>query len=87
MATPHSLAPRAAALWRDEYSTGRLTARSIDKRCVTLTLRDHAYVSHPLMQSVITEVYRYVVSLTSAKLVTAETIIDANELTVRMHWT
>jgi hypothetical protein len=87
MATPHTLAPRAAALWRDEYSSGRLTARTIDERCVTLTLRDHPYVRHPLMQSVITEAYRYIVSLTAAETVTAESTVESNELTVRMHWT
>jgi hypothetical protein len=86
MATPHTLAPRAAALWRDEYSTGRLTAMSIDKQSVSLTLRDHPYVHHALMQTVITEVYRYIVSLTSAKIVTAQTIARNDELTVRMQW-
>jgi hypothetical protein len=64
-----------------------LTAATIDKRCVTLTLRDHPYVHHGLMRMVISEAYRYIVSLTSAKIVTAETIQESNELTVRMHWT
>lgn len=87
MATPHTLAPRAAALWRDEYSSGRLTARTIDEHCVTLTLRDHPYVRHALMQSVITEAYRYIVNLTTAKIVSADSIVESNELTVRIHWT
>jgi hypothetical protein len=87
IATPHTLAPRAAALWRDEYSSGRLEARPIDKRCVTLTLSDHPFVHHPLMRPVIAEAYRYIVSLTSAKIVTAELLSKSDELTVRMRWT
>lgn len=86
MATPHTLAPRAAALWRDEYSTGRLTAKSIDDRTVTLTLSEHPYVHHALMGSVISEAYRYIVSMTAAKVVTAQTMVRNDELTVRMQW-
>lgn len=86
MATPHTLAPRAAALWRDEYSTGRLTAKSIDDHTVSLTLRDHPYVHHALMGSVISEAYRYIVSMTTAKVVRAQTIVRNDELTVRMQW-
>jgi hypothetical protein len=87
LATPHTLAPRAAALWRDEYSSGHLRAHAIDKRCVALTLRDHPYVHHPLMRSVISEAYRYIVSLTSARIVTAEIAGRTDELTIRMRWT
>jgi hypothetical protein len=87
MATPHTLAPRAAALWRDEYSSGQLEAQPIDKHSVMLTLTDHPYVHHALMRSVISEAYRYVISLTSAKIVKAETLSKPDALVVRMRWT
>src|SRR5581483_8649216 len=67
VSTPRTLAPRVAALWRDEYSTGRLEVVRIEERSVELALRDHPYVEIPLMQTVIAEVYRHVVSLTQVK--------------------
>ncbi|HEX3597309.1 MAG TPA: hypothetical protein VHU80_19515 [Polyangiaceae bacterium] len=87
MATPQTLAPRVVALWDDEYSTGYLEAGAIESRSVTLTLHEHPYVQHQLMRMVIAEVYRYVLSLTKAKGVTAvHTVRDAT-LVVVLRWT
>jgi hypothetical protein len=87
MSTPHTLAPRVVLLWRDEYSTGRLEATSIEERSVELRLRDHAYVEIPLMRYVISEVFRYVVSLTQAKNVTAVHTVRDSALVVVLRWT
>jgi hypothetical protein len=87
MATPRSLAPRVVALWSDEYSTGRLEAGSIENDSVTLTLRNHPYVQHALMRTVIAEVYRYVVSLTRVKSVSAVHAVRDAALVVVLRWT
>jgi hypothetical protein len=87
MSTPQSLAPRVVSLWSDEYSTGRLDAKFVDDKSVHLTLSDHAYVDTSLMRYVIAEVFRYVVSLTKAKNVTAVHAIHHNALVVILRWT
>ena len=86
MSTPHSLAPRVAALWRDEYSTGRLEATSIEERSVQLVLSDHPYVDLPLMRYVIAEVFRYVVSMTGVEGVTASSAVREASLVVVLRW-
>ncbi len=86
MSTPRSLAPRVAALWSDEYSTGRLEVDHIEERSVQLSLHDHAYVGNPLMQSVIAEVYRHVVSLTQARDVTGVRAVRDDALVVVIRW-
>ena len=86
LSTPKSLAPRVAALWRDEYSTGRLEVLRIEDRSVELALSDHPYVETPLMQSVIAEVYRYVVSLTQVKDVTGVRALREGKLIVIIRW-
>jgi hypothetical protein len=87
MSTPRSLAPRVAALWSDEYSTGRLKVTRIEEHSVELSLRDHSYVGIPLMQGVISEVYRYVVSLTQVKNVTEVHAVRDGALVVVLRWT
>lgn len=86
MSTPHSLAPRVASLWRDEYSTGRLEATSIEEKSVQLTLSDHPYVDVPLMRYVIAEVFRYVVSMTGVSDVTASHAVQGPSLAVVLRW-
>jgi len=86
MATPHTLAPRVVALWADEYSTGMLQASELEDRSVRLSLRDHPYVEIPLMRSVIAEVYRYVLSLTRVKNVTAVHAVRDGALVVVLRW-
>jgi hypothetical protein len=86
MSTPHSLAPRVVSLWREEYSTGWLEATSIEERSIQLSLRDHAYVDISLMRYVIAEVFRYVVSLTSARDVTAVHAVRDSALMVVLRW-
>ncbi|MDB4988981.1 MAG: hypothetical protein JWN04_4159 [Myxococcaceae bacterium] len=84
--TPESLATRVVALWGDEYSTGRLEARSVEPYRITLALTDHAYVEHPLMRSVIAEVYRYVLSMTRARNVTVVHARRDASLIVTLRW-
>lgn len=86
LATPHTLAPRVVALWSDEYSTGRLETSELEEKSIHLTLRDHAYVDVPLMRFVIAEVYRYVLSLTSAKNVTSVYAVRDGALVVILRW-
>jgi hypothetical protein len=86
VSTPQSLAPRVVALWREEYSTGRLEASLIEPRSVHLTLHDHPYVAIPLMRMVMAEVYRYVVSLTKVKHVTAAHGVRDEALVVVLRW-
>jgi hypothetical protein len=86
LATPHSLAPRVVAIWSDEYSTGTLEADSLEERSVHLILRNHPYVEIPLMRTVMTEVYRYVLSLTNADNVTAVHAVREGALVVILRW-
>lgn len=86
VSTPQSLAARVVSLWRDEYSTGRLEAASIEDHSVQLVLRDHAYVEIPLMRYVIAEVFRYIVSLTKAENVTAVHTVREGSLLVVLRW-
>jgi hypothetical protein len=86
VATPQSLAPRVVKLWRDEYSTGNLEAGELDGRSIQLTLYDHPYVQHALMRQVIAEVYRYVLSLTQAKQVSAVHAVRDAALLVVLRW-
>ncbi len=86
VSTPHTLAPRVASIWRDEYSTGRLAATSLEEQSVQLTLTDHPYVQSPLMRYVISEVFKYVVSLTNADDVTATHVVRDSALVVVLRW-
>ncbi|HEX4475198.1 MAG TPA: hypothetical protein VH142_08985 [Polyangiaceae bacterium] len=86
MATPQSLAPRVVALWRDEYSTGRLEATTVERQSVQLALRKHPYVEHALMRFVIAEVFRYVLSLTNVDDVTAVHAVRDGSLVVVLRW-
>jgi hypothetical protein len=84
--TPLTLAPRVAALWGEEYSTGRLEATALEERCIHLTLTDHPYVEIALMRYVIAEVFRYIVSLTRANDVkVVHTVRDAG-LVIVLRW-
>lgn len=87
VSTPHSLAPRVVALWRDEYSTGKLESSSLEARSIHLTLREHPYVDSQLMRFVIAEVFRYVLSLTQARNVTAVHAVRESALVVVLRWT
>lgn len=86
IATPHALAPRVAALWGDEYSTGSLTAAISNADSVTLTLRGHAYVEHPLMRWIIAEAFRHIVGMTNVKDVTEVHTAHSGSLTVVLRW-
>ncbi len=86
VSTPRSLAPRVAALWRDEYSTGRLVATFPEELAVQLTLSDHPYVDDVLMRFVISEVFRYVMSMTRVKKVSVSYGIRDAALVVGLRW-
>jgi hypothetical protein len=86
VATPHTLAPRVVALWREEYSSGHLSTGRLEDRSVHLTLNNHPYVDIPLMRMVMTEVFRYVLSLTLANGVTAVHTVRESALVVVLRW-
>jgi hypothetical protein len=86
MATAHTLAPRVAALWGDEYSTGSLTTTALQPKSVTLVLHDHPYVDHPLMRTIIAEVFRYVLSLSRTKNVSNIHMTLQGTLRVVLSW-
>jgi hypothetical protein len=86
ISTPRSLAPRVAALWRDEYSTGHLQATLSDDPVVQLTLTDHPYVHEPLMRFVIAEVFRYVMSMTRVRKVSVAYGVRESSLVVTLRW-
>ncbi len=86
MSTPKTLAPRTVSLWHEEFSTGRLEASKVEGRSVQLTLSDHPYVEHSLMRSVISEVFRYVVSLTQVENVTVVHAVRDAKLVVILRW-
>jgi hypothetical protein len=84
--TPELLAARVVALWRDDYSTGRLETVSIDEHSVQLMLSDHAYVDLPLMRYIISEVYRYILSMTRVQNVTVTHAVRDASLLVTLNW-
>jgi hypothetical protein len=86
VSTPRSLAPRVAALWREEYSTGRLEASFPEESAVELTLSGHPYVDDPLMRLVISEVFRYVISMTRVQKVTVAYGVRDASLWVVLRW-
>lgn len=86
IATPQTLASRAAALWREEYSTGNLSVNYSEERSLTLTLRDHEIVNDPLMRSLLAEVFRHICSLTRIKNVTAVHTVRDGSLIVVLRW-
>ena len=87
LATPRTLAPLVAALWRDEYSTGLLEATFPDEHSVELTLSSHPYVDDPLMRFVISEVFRYVLSMTNVERVDIAAYgVREKSLSVLLRW-
>lgn len=86
VATAQTLAPRVAALWNDEYSTGYLEATAIERASVTLVLHEHPYIAHPLMRTVISEVFRYVLGLTRTKNVSGVHAVKDGKLMVVLRW-
>lgn len=84
--SPEGLAARVVPLWRDEYSTGRLDTLSVAAHEVQLALSDHAYVEIPLMRYIISEVYRYVLSMTRAENVTVTHALRDASLVVTLRW-
>jgi hypothetical protein len=86
ISTPTSLAPRVAALWRDEYSTGTLEATFPEERAVHLTLSDHPFVDDPLMRFVISEVFRYVLSMTRVQRVSVAYGVRESSLVSVLRW-
>jgi hypothetical protein len=86
ISTPRSLAPRVAALWRDEYSTGDLKATFPEEGVTQLTLTDHPYVDDPLMRFVIAEVFRHVISKTRVQKVSVAYGVRESSLVVTLRW-
>jgi hypothetical protein len=86
ISTAQSLAPRVVSLWREEYSTGTLQALSIQERTVQLALTDHPYGDIPLMRYVIAEAFRYILSLTRTKNVSAVHSMRGGALVVTLRW-
>jgi hypothetical protein len=86
ISTPRSLVRRVAALWRDEYSTGHLHATFPEEGVVQLTLTDHPYVDDPLMRFVISEVFRYIVSMTRVRKVSVAYGVRDSALVVTLRW-
>ncbi len=86
MSTPHTIAPRVAALWRDEYSTGSLEAASLEEKRVQLVLSDHPYVHIPLMRYVIAEVFHYVLGMTHVEDVVSTHAVQGSSLVVGLRW-
>lgn len=84
--TPELLAGRVVALWRDEYSTGQLEALAIEPHHVELALTQHAYVEIPLMRNVISEVYRYVLSMTRVQNISVTHAVRDAALIVNLRW-
>ena len=82
MATAQTLAPRVAALWNDEYSTGALEVAALEPTSVTLVLHDHPFVGNQLMRTVIAEVFRYVLSLGRTKSVSGVHAVRDGKLMV-----
>lgn len=87
LATPAILAQKAPDLWRHDHSHGVLTFETLGPHSVQARLSDHAYVESPLARSSIAEIYRYAMSLTRAKAVTARHFLaDERTLSVHIEW-
>lgn len=86
MSTPHSIAPRVASLWRDEYSTGSLVATSLEEKRLQLVLSDHPYVQIPLMRYVIAEVFHYILCMTHVEDAVSTHAVQGSSLVVGLRW-
>jgi hypothetical protein len=86
MSTPHSIAPRVASLWRDEYSTGSLVATSLEEKRLQLVLSDHPYVQIPLMRYVIAEVFHYILCMTHVEDAVSTHAVQGASLVVALRW-
>ncbi|NUP13353.1 MAG: hypothetical protein HOW73_45525 [Polyangiaceae bacterium] len=67
IADAHTLARKAAELWRHDHSHGDLVVLLEQENRIDLGLRDHPYVDTPLARASIAEIIRYVVHLSRAK--------------------
>lgn len=84
--TPVSLAVRSAELWRHDHTHGTLTVERTGVREMTLTLRDHVYMSTALSRLSVVEIYRYASALTRCKEASATHALAGDRLLVRIQW-
>lgn len=70
IASPEALVTRAPQLWRIEHSHGDLSF-VLARRGARLTLKNSLYATLPLLRLTTTEIYRYALSLSRARDVTA----------------
>ena len=86
-ATPTLIATKSAELWRHDHSTGEVRANSTGERSLTVTLRDHVYVSTPLARLSVAEIFRYAASLSRTREVgCTHSANGPNELVCWMIW-
>jgi hypothetical protein len=86
LASVATVATKAPELWRHDHTSGVLRSEYREGE-VTLCLRDHIYTTTPLARRSIAEIYRYVVSLTGRKHVTATHSLEPDgELRVRLRY-
>lgn len=87
VATPAGLLRRAGELWRDEFSDGRLIAYTTSPTSATASLHEHAFVETALMRDIISETFRYTLTLTGARDAREVHEIHANgTLVIRLSW-
>jgi hypothetical protein len=80
------VASKAPELWRHDHTTGELLSEYHQGE-VTLRLRGHLYTTTPLARRSIAEIYRYALSLTGKKNMTATHSLEPDgELRVRLRY-
>ena len=86
LVTPATLCTRAAELWHDEHTHGKISAEP-KGQVVTIRLREHPYVTKPISCLVMAESLRHAASLTRARQVQQTHRVHDETLEVRLSWT
>jgi hypothetical protein len=85
---PEALITRAGELWRHDHTTGALEVTAHDPKTATVVLRDHLFLSTPLAQSAIAEIFRDIISRArGVKRVSESHVMDGESaLRVLFEW-
>jgi hypothetical protein len=85
-ASPEVIATKASELWRHDHTSGELLTE-FREGDIALRLRHHVYTTTPLARRSIAEIYRYVISLSQKRSVTATHSLEPNgDLRVRVRY-
>ncbi|MGO8993820.1 MAG: protein kinase domain-containing protein [Polyangiaceae bacterium] len=89
LADPAALIPRLPAFWKEDYTTGELTAvLEPDGKSATIHIIDHPFADTPHARAAMAESYRYAFSMTRAKEVKeSHGLVKPGVMMFKLRWT